>query len=179
MSTINQPNGSTSSSSTTERILSNPILATPITTTKSLIDTHILPPPRRSALQSAIQSHPFLSSFLLFQLLFSAIPIVIFLSGVAITASIAASVFACFAFLVLGPVLVFTTLLGVWVWGFTWVVVFAGRWIVGALGERGYTVPGVGAVKAEDKNEEGVGGGGEGMGKNKEFVVEEREVAEY
>lgn len=40
--------------------------------------------------------------------------------------------FACLALLVVGPVLVFTSLLGVWVWGFCWAGWFVGRWVLGS-----------------------------------------------
>lgn len=39
-------------------------------------------------------------------------------------------VFSCFALLVLGPVLVATTITGLFLWGWGWVTFVVGRWLL-------------------------------------------------
>src|SRR5699024_6313782 len=108
----------------------------------------------------------------------SAVPITLFLIGLAVTASVAASVFACLAFLVLGPVLVFTTLLGGWIWGLGWILVFVGGWVFEALDGRA-NQGAIVDVKREDKEEEEYKNAvREGKEKDESLVVEEKEVSE-
>lgn len=164
MSTTNQANGPQSPPPTTTsriplRIQLPPTLSTPLTTLLTTTEPH------RAALTSTLRAHPVLTSFLLCQLLCSTVPIALFLAGVAISASLAASAFACLALLVVGPVLVFTSLLGVWVWGFAWATWVVGRWVWGfrVVDEA----PGAGVeVKEEEEDKE----------KEKGMVVEEKEV---
>ena len=91
----------------------------------------------------------------------------------------AATVFACFAFLVLGPVLVFTSILGLWVWGSLWVLFIGGRWAYERVDGRSVNY-GVMEVKKEDEGEVAGVGDGEEKSKAKDdgFVVEEKEVSE-
>lgn len=167
--TDNPPDTLTTTTSPSSSIPFPALLETPIT----MLNTHILPEQRRSAILSAIQSHPLLASFLACQLFCSAVPITLFLIGVAVTASVAASIFACLAFLVLGPVLVFTTLLGGWIWGVGWIVVFVGGWVFEALDGR----VNQGAI-VEVKREEEKNTAREGKEKDEGLVVEEKEVSE-
>ncbi|RJE18633.1 hypothetical protein PHISCL_09025, partial [Aspergillus sclerotialis] len=112
-------------------------------------------------------------------ILCSGIPVALFLIGAGLTASVAATVFACFAFLVLGPVLVFTSILGFWVWGSLWVLVIGGRWAYERVDGRSVN-HGVMEVKKENEGEVAGIGDGEGKSKGKDggFVVEEKEVSE-
>ena len=128
MSTTNKSNGASTapdqqSRTTTLRLPAS--LATPLATVLRTTEPHLI------TLKSTLQTHPVLSTFLLCQLLCSFVPIALFLAGVAITASLAASAFACLALLVVGPILAFTSLLGVWIWGLCWAGWFVGRWFLG------------------------------------------------
>lgn len=168
------------------------LLTTPITYAGHFLTTHLLPESRRTAILTTLRAHPLLSSFLLAQVLCSGVPILLFILGLVISASLAASVFACFAVVVLVPVLVFTGLLGVWGWGVAWGCFVLGRWGFGVVlswngdrdgdgdGKDGQTV-GVNGVKAggeaggevvEVKEEDLVDEKKGGLG----FVVREKEV---
>lgn len=59
----------------------------------------------------------------------------IFLIGAMVTGGIAVVVFSCFALLVLGPVLVATTVAGLFLWGWGWATFVVGRWLLRRLSE--------------------------------------------
>ncbi|RAL02107.1 seipin co-factor family protein [Aspergillus ibericus CBS 121593] len=83
-----------------------------------------------SKISATVAAHPVLATFVLAQVLFSGIPVCLFVGGVVASAALAAGVFTCFALLVLGPVVVVTTLVAVGVWGSGWVVYKVGGWAV-------------------------------------------------
>lgn len=179
MSTANQPNDSNTASNTDldttnppQTLLPIPIpplstLPTLLTnTTKALLPSE----QHRTVLKTTITNHPYLTTLLLTQLIFTSIPITLFLAGIAVTASLAASVFACLALLVLGPVLIFASLLGLWAWGFGWVMWVVGGWVWRVLEGKEGDADGV--VKGGWEDETDV----ESKDKDKGLVVEEKEV---
>ncbi|PKY06231.1 hypothetical protein P168DRAFT_302608 [Aspergillus campestris IBT 28561] len=91
-----------------------------LTAAQTILTTHFLPPQSQSTLLTTILAHPYWTTFLLAQFLCSAIPIALFLLGAVVAASVAVAAFTCLAGLVLIPVLVGTTVLGVGVWGSRW-----------------------------------------------------------
>ena len=70
--------------------------------------------------KTSFKAHPQLWTLVFAQLLLSGVPVALFLIGLAITTTIAVSVFTFFAFLVLGPVLAITGFLGFCLWGWSW-----------------------------------------------------------
>ena len=105
-----------------------------LTAAHTILTTHFLPPDTQSAFLATILSHPYWTTFLLAQFLCSVVPIALFLFGAVVAASVAVAAFTCLAGLVLIPVLIGTTVLGVGVWGCGWVVVILGKWAWGAFG---------------------------------------------
>ncbi|EAW17981.1 seipin co-factor family protein [Aspergillus fischeri NRRL 181] len=103
----------------------NPILSSVLVVLYS-----ILPPHLRAAILETALTHPLLTTFFLCQFVCSCIPVIIFLIGATIAGAIAVVVFSCFALLVLGPVLVATTVTGLFLWGWGWVTFVVGRWLV-------------------------------------------------
>ncbi|PWY91420.1 hypothetical protein BO94DRAFT_544806 [Aspergillus sclerotioniger CBS 115572] len=81
-------------------------------------------------ISATVTAHPILATFLFVQVLFSGIPVCMFVVGALVSAVFAVAVFSCFAMLVLGPVVVGTTLVAVGVWGSGWVVYKVGGWAV-------------------------------------------------
>lgn len=75
----------------------------------------------QTTLKSTFTNHPYLSTFLLSHLLLSGLPIALFLIGLVVSVSLAASAFTLFAFLILGPVLAVTGFLAVCAWVSFWV----------------------------------------------------------
>lgn len=102
----------------------------------ALFDTYILPPQSRTAILQTVVAHPFLSSFLLAQLLCSTIPLLLFAIGIMTAGIVAAAVFACLGLLVLVPVLLATGVLGGLAWGWGWFVFLVGRWAWGVYVQR-------------------------------------------
>ncbi|KAH1493915.1 hypothetical protein LV164_004491 [Aspergillus fumigatus] len=96
----------------------------------SFLDTYILPSHLRVMILETALTHPLLTTFFLCQFVCSCIPVVIFLIGTTIAGGIAVVVFSCFALLVLGPVLVATTITGLFLWGWGWVTFVVGRWLL-------------------------------------------------
>lgn len=117
--------------------------------TLALFDTYILPPQSRTTILQAVAAHPFLSSFLLAQLLCSTIPLLLFAIGIMTAGIVAAAVFACLGLLVLVPVLLATGVLGGLAWGWGWFVFLVGRWAWGVYVQR------TGGGKAEQTGLEG------------------------
>ncbi|KAI9929913.1 hypothetical protein ASPWEDRAFT_23642 [Aspergillus wentii DTO 134E9] len=133
-----------------------------LSATLTLIDTYILPPRTRSAILRIAASHPHLTSLLLCQLICSGIPVALFGMGVVITAVIAATLFACVALLVLGPVLMVTGFMGLCLWGWAWGFYLVGSWVLGMM----------------DKSDE-LGDGKERAKERKgEWLVEEKELSD-
>ncbi|KAB8236030.1 seipin co-factor family protein [Aspergillus alliaceus] len=90
----------------------------------------------RTALADLLEfyhSHPILATFLLAQAVCSCVPIGLFVLGAVVSASVAVVVFSCVAGLVLVPVLVGTSFLGICLWGWGWVGFVIGRWVLGGL----------------------------------------------
>ena len=104
--------------------------------TLALFDTYILPPQTRTTILQTVAAHPFLSSFLLAQLLCSTIPLLLFAIGIMTAGVVAAALFACLGLLVLVPVLLATGVLGGLAWGWGWFVFLVGRWAWGVYVQR-------------------------------------------
>ncbi|GFF61456.1 hypothetical protein IFM61606_07307 [Aspergillus udagawae] len=111
----------------------NPIISSVLVVLYSILtflDTYILPPHLRAAIFETALAHPLLTTFLLCQFVCSCIPVTIFLIGALVAGGIAVVVFSCFALLVLGPVLVATTVAGLFLWGWGWATFVVGRWLL-------------------------------------------------
>ncbi|GIK00303.1 hypothetical protein Aspvir_004325 [Aspergillus viridinutans] len=111
----------------------NPIISSLLVVLHSILtflDTYILPPHLRAAIFETALAHPLLTTFLLCQFVCSCIPVTIFLIGAVVAGGIAVVVFSCFALLVLGPVLVATTVAGLFLWGWGWATFVVGRWLL-------------------------------------------------
>ncbi|RHZ74251.1 hypothetical protein CDV55_108229 [Aspergillus turcosus] len=118
----------------------NPITSSVLVVLHSILaflDTYILPPRLRATILETALAHPLLTTFLLCQFVCSCIPIMIFLIGAMVAGGIAVVVFSCFALLVLGPVLVATTVAGLFLWGWGWATFVVGRWLLRYLSEDG------------------------------------------
>ncbi|PLB34087.1 seipin co-factor family protein [Aspergillus candidus] len=147
-----------------------------LTAAHTILTTHFLPPETQSTLLKTILTHPYWTTFLLAQFLCSVIPIALFLLGAVVAASVAVTAFTCLAGLVLIPVLIGTTVLGVGAWGCGWVVIMLGRWAWGAFVVNGNVsvyssldeLSRSGVVKKEKEGDGGVYGNGVQNGKDKD-----------
>lgn len=94
--------------------------------------TWLLPPPRQTAVYEATLSRPFASTIIC-QLLCCGVPLLIFLAGLCVFAAVAIALWAVLSLVVLGPVLLVTSFMGVSLWGWGWVLYGLVRWVDGAV----------------------------------------------
>ncbi|EAW12816.1 seipin co-factor family protein [Aspergillus clavatus NRRL 1] len=132
----------------------NPIVSTALSLL-SLLNTYVLPSHLRAMIMDVATAHPLLMTFLLCQFVCSCIPIAMFVVGAMVAAGIAVVLFSCVALLVLGPVLIATTVAGMLLWGSGWAIFVTGRWFVRYLDEmgdeqRGRNLAGVNGVKGHN-----------------------------
>ncbi|KAE8350942.1 hypothetical protein BDV28DRAFT_159185 [Aspergillus coremiiformis] len=108
------------------------------------------------------QAHPMIATFFLAQIACSCIPVGLFVLGAVISALVAVALFSCVALLLLVPVLVGTSILGGCLWGWGWVVVVGGRWVLGLVRDGDGDADGVESLDGnanEDANANGNGNG--------------------
>ncbi|KAJ5474355.1 hypothetical protein N7475_003921 [Penicillium sp. IBT 31633x] len=129
----------------------------------------LLPAPRQAAMYEAAMKRPAATTFIVCQLICCGVPLLVFLAGVFVFAAVSILLWAILSLLILGPVLLVTSMMGVSMWGWGWVFYGLIRWIdqrfLGGLISR-YWLP---RAQAEGENEEGQSGD-----ENKEDDKEEK-----
>ncbi|KAJ6166755.1 hypothetical protein N7470_002202 [Penicillium chermesinum] len=93
-----------------------------------LVDRY-LPPPRQAAIYEKALNRPIASTFLVCQLICCGVPLLVFLVGVFLFAAVALLLYVVLALLILGPVLLVASMMGVSLWGWGWVVYGLVKWI--------------------------------------------------
>lgn len=88
----------------------------------------ILPPPRQLALYEESMSHPIASTFVVCQLICCGVPLLLFVAGTAIFAAVALLVWAILSFLILGPMLLVASAMGLSLWGWGWIFYGLVKW---------------------------------------------------
>lgn len=91
------------------------------------------PPPRQTAVYEAMLSRPLASTLIICQLLCCRMPLLIFLAGLCVFAAVAMVLWAVLSLVMLGPVLLVTSFMGVSLWGWRWVLYGLVRWVNGAV----------------------------------------------
>ncbi|KAJ0419334.1 hypothetical protein BJY00DRAFT_165979 [Aspergillus carlsbadensis] len=91
--------------------------------------TWLIPPERQAAMYRTAIEHPIAATFLAAQLLCVGIPLVLFIAGTLIFAAVAMIVWVVLSLLILGPIVLVASLLGVSLWGWGWFVFGLVRWI--------------------------------------------------
>ncbi|KAL3465566.1 hypothetical protein BJX64DRAFT_252653 [Aspergillus heterothallicus] len=145
--------------------------------------TWLIPPERQAAMYKAAIEHPIAATFIAAQLLCVGIPLVLFIAGTLIFAAVAMIVWVVLSLLILGPIMLVASLMGVSLWGWGWFVFGLVRWLdrlfLGGMMER-YWIAAVEKEKEEEearekekeeqeKEKEKEGGGGEkGAGEKRE-----------
>jgi hypothetical protein len=135
-----------------------------------------LPPPKQAAMYEEALKRPIASTFLVCQAICCGVPLLVFLVGVVIFAIIAVLLWAVLALLILGPILLVASMLGVSLWGWGWVLYGLLKWVdrrfLGGMVAR-FWLPKTQEVEKEEKNGDGEKGQGE-METEKETGVDEK-----
>ncbi|OOQ91754.1 hypothetical protein PEBR_09377 [Penicillium brasilianum] len=135
-----------------------------------------LPPPKQAAMYEEALKRPIASTFLVCQAICCGVPLLVFLVGVVIFAIIAVLLWAVLALLILGPILLVASMMGVSLWGWGWVLYGLLKWVdrrfLGGMIAR-FWLPKTQEVEKEEKNGDGETGQGE-MGTETETRVDEK-----
>ncbi|KAL4787349.1 hypothetical protein BJX76DRAFT_318930 [Aspergillus varians] len=100
----------------------------------------LIPPERQAAMYKAAMEHPIASTFLACQLICVGIPFVLFLAGTLLFAAVAMLLWFVLSLLILGPIVLVASLMGVSLWGWSWFLFGLVRWLdkflLGGMMER-------------------------------------------
>lgn len=88
-----------------------------------------LPPPKQAAMYEQLLKRPIASTFLVCQAICCGVPLLVFLVGVALFAIVAVVLWAVLALLILGPVLLVASMMGISLWGWGWVLYGLLKWV--------------------------------------------------
>lgn len=89
----------------------------------------LLPPPRQAAMYEASLKHPATTTFIVCQMICCGVPLLVFLAGILVFAAIAILLWAILSLLILGPVLLVTSMMGVSLWGWGWIFYGLVKWV--------------------------------------------------
>lgn len=124
-----------------------------------------LPPPKQAQIYEAALKRPIASTFLVCQAICCGVPLLVFLVGVCVFAVVAVVLWAVLALLILGPILLVASMMGVSLWGWGWVLYGLVKWVdqkfLGGMITR-FWFPNGQTRGKESMEEEGEDGNGEG-----------------
>lgn len=89
----------------------------------------LLPPPRQAAMYEAALKRPAATTFIVCQIICCGVPLLVFLAGVFVFAAVSILLWAVLSLLILGPVLLVTSMMGVSLWGWGWVFYGLVKWV--------------------------------------------------
>jgi hypothetical protein len=89
----------------------------------------LLPPPRQAAMYEAALKRPAATTFIVCQMICCGVPLLVFLAGVFVFAAVSILLWAVLSLLILGPVLLVTSMMGVSMWGWGWILYGLVKWV--------------------------------------------------
>ncbi|KAJ5750095.1 hypothetical protein N7533_007123 [Penicillium manginii] len=95
---------------------------------KWLVDRYF-PPPKQAQMYEAALSRPIASTFLVCQAICCGVPLLVFLVGVFIFAAVSLLLWAVLSLLILGPVLLVASMMGISLWGWGWILYGLVKWV--------------------------------------------------
>ena len=132
---------------------------------KWLLDRYF-PAPKQAQMYEAALNRPIASTFLVCQAICCGVPLLVFLAGVFIFAAVSLLLWAILSLLILGPVLLVASMMGVSLWGWGWVLYGLVKWVdqrfLGGMITR-FWLPRIQGQESEEKDE-GEAGSAEGAG---------------
>ncbi|KAJ6005019.1 hypothetical protein N7540_012818 [Penicillium herquei] len=90
---------------------------------------YILPPAKQGQMYDAALKRPIASTFIVCQIICCGVPLLIFLAGVFLFAAVAVLLWAVLSLLILGPVLLVASMMGVSLWGWGWILYGLVGWV--------------------------------------------------
>ncbi|KAJ5141420.1 hypothetical protein N7526_002415 [Penicillium atrosanguineum] len=87
------------------------------------------PPPKQAAMYEAMLKKPIASTFLICQAICCAVPLLVFLVGVFLFAIVSVILWAVLSLLILGPILLVASMMGISLWGWGWILYGLIKWI--------------------------------------------------
>ncbi|KAF9884582.1 hypothetical protein FE257_001466 [Aspergillus nanangensis] len=89
----------------------------------------LLPAPRQAKLYEAAAARPASTTFILCQLICCGVPLLVFFAGVFLFAAVAILLWLVLSLLILGPVLLVASVMGVSLWGWGWLFYGLVQWV--------------------------------------------------
>ncbi|KAJ5542611.1 hypothetical protein N7535_005034 [Penicillium sp. DV-2018c] len=89
----------------------------------------LLPPPRQAAMYEAALKRPAATTFIVCQMICCGVPLLVFLAGVFVFAAVSILLWAVLSLLILGPVLLVTSMMGISMWGWGWMLYGLVKWV--------------------------------------------------
>jgi hypothetical protein len=89
----------------------------------------LLPPPRQAAMYEAALKRPAATTLIICQMICCGVPLLVFLAGVFVFAAVSILLWAVLSLLILGPVLLVTSMMGVSLWGWGWILYGLVKWV--------------------------------------------------
>ncbi|BCS24072.1 seipin co-factor family protein [Aspergillus puulaauensis] len=100
----------------------------------------LIPQERQAAMYKAAMEHPIAATFVTCQLICVGIPLILFVAGTLLFAAVAMLVWVVLSILILGPIVLIASLMGVSLWGWGWFLFGLVRWldrlVLGGMMER-------------------------------------------
>ncbi|KAJ5916431.1 hypothetical protein N7504_000446 [Penicillium tannophilum] len=90
---------------------------------------YVLPPNKQAEVYEAASKRPIATTFIICQMICCGVPLLVFLAGVFVFAAVALILWAVLSLLILGPVLLVASMMGVSLWGWGWIFYGLLRWI--------------------------------------------------
>lgn len=87
------------------------------------------PPPKQAAMYEAMLSRPIASTFLVCQAICCGVPLLVFLVGVFVFAIVSVILWALLSLLILGPILLVASMMGISLWGWGWILYGLIKWV--------------------------------------------------
>ncbi|CAG8322480.1 unnamed protein product [Penicillium nalgiovense] len=89
----------------------------------------LLPPPRQAAIYEAALKRPAASTLIVCQMICCGVPLLVFLAGVFVFAAVSILLWAVLSLLILGPVLLVMSMMGMCLWGWGWIFYGLVKWV--------------------------------------------------
>lgn len=93
-----------------------------------LLDRYF-PAPKQAQMYEGAMNRPISSTFIACQLICCGVPLLVFLAGVFVFAAVSILLWAVLSLLILGPVLLVTSMMGISMWGWGWLLYGLVRWV--------------------------------------------------
>lgn len=117
-----------------------------------------LPPPKQAQVYEAMLKRPIASTLIVCQMICCGVPLLVFVAGMFVFAVVAVVLWALLSVLILGPILLVASMMGISLWGWGWILYGLVKWVdqrfLGGMITR-FWVPQAGQEGEEGESGEG------------------------